>query len=319
MAISIHEFQVAMETFGAKRLQDRKGRRFNIFVPCFEIADYVFYHSGSYYIVHNAPDSFIDKAMKEFDEIIPGGYNFWYGEIHSVKGLLTVACMLENRYTKELIEELTSETYKKLFDSEFIRKSCKTSSQTHEFPFMKESKATLMLELCRLIDEYDNIVNPFTNPEYVFKPPREYTDKINIEVIQKEPFASVCLSTKLVELKYVLHGVSIDWSYTADSKVGQSSGFTFINHFYENDCRNGKQYDDEIVYLWYTLSDDYEEIHKDIDLRISLKTGLAWKTNEEEKAKIATQKEIKSMIRHLKRMIKNIKREIIDNMIEKNS
>lgn len=110
MGISIREFQVAMETCEATRLTDRKGSRYNISVPCFEVRGVEFLHSGSYYIVlrgNKVPEEIMNQAMAELGEKHPGGTNFWWGEIHSIRGILTLAAMLECRYSKKLIDELT--------------------------------------------------------------------------------------------------------------------------------------------------------------------------------------------------------------------
>ena len=65
MGISIAEFRVAMETYGAKRLPDRAGSRTGTDVPCFAIGDVLFLHSGSYYIVqqgNNVPKEINTKV-----------------------------------------------------------------------------------------------------------------------------------------------------------------------------------------------------------------------------------------------------------------
>ncbi len=109
MGISIAEFQVAMEAYGAERLPDRKGIRFKDAVPCFYVRGITFVHSGTYYIVQQgakASKEVMNEAMAEFGEKSPGGENFWFDGIHSVRGLLTLAAMLENKYSKEDISLL---------------------------------------------------------------------------------------------------------------------------------------------------------------------------------------------------------------------
>ena len=123
MGISIKEFQMAMEAYGAKRLADQSGSRYDYLVPCFEVRGVHFLHSGSYYIVQReqkVPDDIFNEAMAMFGEKHPGGDNFWWGETHSVKGILTLVALLEGRYSKELIDELTNETYKKLLECPLI-------------------------------------------------------------------------------------------------------------------------------------------------------------------------------------------------------
>ena len=47
MGISIREFEVAMETYGATRMKDRYGSRFRILVPCFQLEMVCFYKKRS--------------------------------------------------------------------------------------------------------------------------------------------------------------------------------------------------------------------------------------------------------------------------------
>lgn len=87
MGITIREFQVAMETYGAERLSNCSGSRYSVSVPCFNVAGTKFFHSGSYYIVHrekDVPEEIMNRAMAEFGEKHPGGDHFWWGETHSI-------------------------------------------------------------------------------------------------------------------------------------------------------------------------------------------------------------------------------------------
>ena len=71
MGLSISEFRIAMETYGAKRLDDTRGTRYNVKVPCFSVGDVIFLHSGSYYIVNRGreiSDEIMKRAMAEFNE-----------------------------------------------------------------------------------------------------------------------------------------------------------------------------------------------------------------------------------------------------------
>ena len=158
MGISISEFRVAMETYGAKRLPDREGSRYSIIVPCFAIGDVEFLHSGSYYVIqcgNKAPEEIMNKAMAELGEKDPGGDNFWYGGIHSVKGMLTIAAMLEGKHSSEFVNELTNTTYKNLLECSLIQTNVEIPFNSNHSPKMEELRKTLA--------EYSNIVNPFGN------------------------------------------------------------------------------------------------------------------------------------------------------------
>lgn len=313
MGISIREYQVAMETFGAKRLTDVEGTRYSYLVPRFVVSGAEFIHSGSYYIVNSVPDSIMSRAMAELNEEHPGGKNFWWGEIHSVMGLLTVACMLENKYTKDLVEELTNKTFMTLLDAEFIKEKSKSSCKTFEYPPMNENKAKLMTELLELLDEFDRIVNPFADSAIKIKEPRTYFDKVRIAVSQRQYSGVLNLETDAIELRYAVGGIGVDWSYSmAANNEAPKAGYTIINHYYDTYNKRNR----EMLYVRYTETDKHEDLPSNIDLRIDLESGYTWNNYEEKMAKPLNQKTLKTIIRHIKRMINKAKNEIVDNIVE---
>ena len=309
MGISIAEFRVAMETYGAERLSDRPGSRYDILVPCFAVGDYVFLHSGSYYIVQRGkevPEETMDKAMAEFGEQHPGKDIFWWGETHSIKGILTLAAMLEGKYSKELVNELSNTTYKKLLENPLIQANV-------ELPF-ESSQTPKMKKLCKKIITYDNIVNPFGSTADL-KDPIEYLDRIGISISSKEgnkPYTQLSLIGKTSNANY--HNDSNGWSYNINIDI--KSVHISVGHYYTNG-KDGQPID-EVIYLNYrTNSGSYEDYPDDIDLRISLKTGLAWKTYQAKQANPATDEQIDTMIKYLSKSINSIKRRILRHMINK--
>lgn len=312
MGISIAEFRVAMETYGAKRLPDREGSRYSVPVPCFAVGDVEFLHSGSYYIVqrgNKAPEETMDKAMAEFGEKHPGGHNFWRGETHSIKGILTLAAMLEGKYSKEWIDELANTTYKKLLECSLIQTNV-------EFPF-HGNHSPKMEELCKKLAEYSNIVNPFGNDTVDLKEPIEYLDSLKLSIASKEgenPYARLTLEDRFSQAKY--NNDSDGWCYDTMILIqkNRKNGYISLGHYYTNG--NDDKPVDEVVRLDYkTNRNSYDEHSDDIDLRISLKTGQAWQTYKEEQAKPATDEQIDIMITHLNTSIKKIKQRIIRYMI----
>lgn len=168
MGIFITEFVTAMETYGAKRLSDRQSViHKDITVPCFEVAESVFVHSGTNSILNRGKDwtSEIRKAMKETKEEYPGKRNFHYNSICSVSGVLMIALMLENKYSKEVHENLVNETYKKIFEA-----------KNNEIASHKAGENTLINSLYNALSSYYKVVNPFArnNDEYKLKEPCEY-------------------------------------------------------------------------------------------------------------------------------------------------
>lgn len=310
MGITIAEFRVAMETYGAKRLPDQEGTRYNVLVPCFSIGNVDFRHSGSYYVVQwRTPQKIMDKAMAELGEKHPGGDNFWWGEIHSVKGILTLAAMLEGKYSKELIDELVNTTYKKLLECSLIQKNV-------EMPF-RNIHSSKMVELCKKLTEYSNIVNPFGNETVELKEPKEYIDSLKLSIAFKEgetPYVRLNVEDESSRAKY--SNDSEGWCY--DTKIliqnYEKNSYISLVHYYTNGTDHCPI--DEVVYLNYKVNaGSYEHHPDDIDLRISLKTGLAWKTYKEKQAAPTTDEQIDIMITYLNTCIKKIKQRIISYMI----
>lgn len=315
MGISIREFQVAMETFGAERLPNREGSRYRILVPCFQLNGIQFFHSGSYYIVHrgnNVPDDIMNHAMAEVGEKHPGGDNFWWGEVHSIRGMLTLATMLRGDYSKALVDELINKAYKKLLECSLIKSNVK-------FPFEFSTHSPKMQKLRKLLEEYSNVVNPFGNEDFNLKEPIEYLDKIKVQFSAGHEESSDAYSKLVLKSPTFETFFSIDsegWTYR--SSVHAQNGLIHFYHYYENGSNNRSV--DEVVYLDYNVQRKDENIFdtlpEDIDLRISVKTGLAWKTYKESEAVPATDEQLDVMITHLKMSIRILKENVLRNIID---
>lgn len=310
MGLSIVEFRVAMETYGAKRLDDRFGSRYNIKVPCFRVSDVVFLHSGSYYIVNRGreiSDEIMNRAMAEFGEKEPGVENYWYKEIHTVKGILTLAAMLENRYSREWINELTNETYKKLLKiSNFVPEGKADFISNH---------TAKMQELYDTVMEYDKVVNPYNNTELAFREPIEYMGEVGLKVALADNYVDVNLKNSN---RYIcFHSDEEGWAFLSngfnDPTKRDGGGTTAISHYYDNGIE--EVHIDEIVCLEYLSGGGFDKREADIDLRISLQTGFAWEKYKQKEAKLATDEQIDLMITYLKKCIAEIRETIIAKMI----
>lgn len=88
-----------------------------------------------------------------------------------------------------------------------------------------------------------------------------------------------------------------------------------IGHYYNNGA--DKHAVDEVVYVDFSdrAESGYYNHSEDIDLRISLKTGLAWETYHEKLAAPATDEQLNIVISHLKTTIRSIKHKIINKMV----
>lgn len=172
MKIRYREFIAAMEAYGVKSIYDR------FFGTCFEIKGTYFVYVDDDYILlreKRVPEEIINHAIAELGEQSPEKDHFLKGEIHSVKGLLTLVSMLDENYNKKMVEKLTNETYKELTE-------CKSLKNNVGFTF-HNIHLTKMEKFYELITEHNNIVNPFGNPKFKLKEPNQYMDVIDIKFV----------------------------------------------------------------------------------------------------------------------------------------
>lgn len=285
--ITINEFTVAMETYGANRLENRSGSRYPVSVPCFEVCGVAFMHSGSYYIVQRdrkVPDDIMNQAMAKFGAEHPGDRkNYWWGEVHSIKGMIVLASLLEGKYATELVDELTNNAYKRL-----LAETAENIKTVEEIQF-KKINTRKMKELRNVLSAYSQVVNPFC-------------------------YVSLSSNTSSVDYRKDIEG----WSYQSGIILQRNrrNKYLKIGHYYNNGL--DKHSVDEVIYVDYSDRADrgYYDHPDDLDLRISLKTGLAWKTYHEDQAHLATDKELDIVISHLKDSIKRIKHRIVNKMVQ---
>ena len=107
MKIGYREFMVAMEEYGVESIYDR------FFGTCFEIKGTYFVHVDDDYVLlreKRVPEEIMNRAIAELGERSPEKDHFLHGEIHSVKGLMTLVSMLDENYNKRMVEKLTNKT-----------------------------------------------------------------------------------------------------------------------------------------------------------------------------------------------------------------
>lgn len=172
-----------------------------------------------------------------------------------------------------------------------------------------------MEELYKVLAEYSNIVNPFANSVLKIKDPIQYLDTVEVTLAMQEgSYTSLNLSTNSYQAKF--KDDKNGWFYNTFVPIqrNRNNGYLCMGHYYSNG--NDGRPIDEVVYLDYNaIEDSYADHPDNIDLRISLKTGLAWQTYKEDQAEFATDDQIDIMITHLKISIKKIKNHIVRNMI----
>lgn len=311
MAISIIEFKTAMEIYGANRLPDAIGSRYNIAVPCFEIDGIFFKHSGSYYVVQSGekkvPNEIMERAIEECRELYSKEINYWFGGIHTVAGMLTLATMIDGKYSQPLVGNLINETYKKLMGD------VKTHISEKNFSFSDNGMEKLYEELTRL----KKVINPFDQTsEYVLKDPVDLLNVgLGISYRNSRPGdVDLEITGKHCTTNYYLSYPGA-WYYNTTFRVQRhrKAGYVMIHYYY---VKSIQEPDKPVIYLSY-LEEGHAKAYNlsnNIDLRIGLSTGLAWRTYKEADATPATEEQIRVMKMFIRMAIKKINKKIISNM-----
>ena len=315
MGISMIEFQKAMEIAGVKRLPDTFDPLMpNFRVPCFEIGDTFFIytnsdfgssHGGIMQRGKEVPNEIMFQAMAEVGEKDLDSEHFCNGRILSIKGILTLATMLQNRYSKDIMNRLMNQTYKVLLD-EIVFRYPYPGLVYYCLPF--DNNRT---ELCHMIMEFDKAVNPFFDQSLSFKEPSKYLDRVDISTAKGEGYFNIALKRKK----------SVEMCYSTDEHGRTYEGYFFtgtasneyfkIVHYYHNGLLKNRR--EEGIYLV-----DRSKPSKEIDFHISLGiVQLTWKQCQENKARVATDQDIELMMKYLKLAIKKIRKNILYHMTEK--
>lgn len=312
MSITFKEFETAMETYGAQRLEDQDGYEWNGKVPAYQIAGVTYTHSGSNYIRYQS-DSPIDiilaLAKVESGEKEPGEEDFWKREIHSVRGLLTLVTMVDEKYSKNFVDDLNNTIYKKLWDNPEFKKN-----NSVVFRNLKTNNA---YELYNLLSDFSRIINPFADICVETKEPIDYIDNTKLDIEINDRFVQFWLTNTPCQVTFKTGNDG--WMYDATATIDRKyhKALLCIGHYYNNGS-DGRPVD-EVVRLDYIErnTEDSEISEEDIDLRISLKNGLAWSEEQSvEKAKPVTEEQVEEMITHLKILMKKVQKRIYNPMIK---
>lgn len=287
MAISIREFDVSMSICGAKRLDERIASNKKK-VPQFSVKGFSFYHSGSYYIVIKGDEisvsttEIMEQAREEVQEEFPGGENFWYEEIHTLKGLIILVIILQERYTQETVKQLLNDVYKQLLDNREIKQIPKFSILNHR--------------VCRLqkaVEEFRIMVNPYVGD---VKEPIKYLDDIGVSV-STDDATVLRLSAKQCSTKYSRKGKA--FSYSSETNL-QKDGYceeVSISYY----VSNGQEYLQLLRYI-------KEKSNK--SLTMNLTNGTVWNGNDCENAIPVTNEILDVMLSYLESASKELQNEI---------
>lgn len=306
MGISIEEFRVAMETYGATRLADEHAPFTHALVPCFKVNGVRLLHSGTYYIIQTGFCSLpaeIRELIEAECEEKPEGNSFWYREIHSVRGILCFVSALEGKYQKEYVDELIDKTYQRILKNLLLVEEIEKPN--------REAYILQAESIKSVIDEYDSLVNPFANHQLALKAPKDILREIHLEISVKEENAELTLHKPGFRAEFYNH--SYGWTYMSSHwrnfQTGSKDGYVEIGHFYTNGLEIGKN--DEVLFV----TTDFDGKNPALDLRVSLRTGLAWKSSARDRAKPVTKKQLKLLLGFFQKESEFIKKQIIINMV----
>lgn len=296
MAISIYEFKTAMEELKAEYAGMTVGTRTQGPVPAYCVDGVIFLHSGSYYVVLRGrgvnPDA-MNFAMEKLGEGYPGDKHFWYGEVHTVKGLITLVLFINNSYSDEQVNALMIKTYRRML---------KEARESYVDPallsggnllpgFEKLRDTTKIFDDCAafLMREYDDVtLEKLLN-----------VSELSISVKDQFTYAEAKFLVGEQKVTVALKELAgkPDFYYMLDMDG------VWVRHYYA--VSNKRDYD-EVLYIGTFPKDE----SKKIDLRVSFCSGLIWSTYAEDDAKKATKTDIDKMNKLLEQFTNQIKLQI---------
>lgn len=208
MGITTSGFQLAMEIYGAKRLKDQEGAKYEyICVPCFEVKGVKFLHSGTNYVVTKNKLLSLEYIKKVLLEKVGQkemqGQHFQYDKICSIKGLITLAALIDDKYSREYVDNILSEIYQRLIqDTSNLFEVSKDKYWNSEF------KAKLE-RVRELVNEFDILVNPFSNGKFSLNNLPEYIEKLDVWNMSDE----ACISFSTGRIKTEFYANKSEWHY----------------------------------------------------------------------------------------------------------
>lgn len=306
-SISIVEFQTAMEIYGAKRLEDTGGfEKYYISVPCFEVKGVTFRHSASNYVIQRGVSTMIMKrAMQELGEKY-GERQYGVGKIYSIRKLLVIVSMLEEKYTKKLVDDIIGEVYKQLLTYPVL-------PEKYQFP-KQRIQGSKMKELYSLIGEFRKLVNPFYNASLKLRDPREYQEQVKVAFAMRENVEEPEQPYILLDLMAASVKSSFSYFQSRDENVN-----CITEIIYQQGRRDAYMY---ICYA-YRLVSGKETIYmrckpdvtksEEVELSFNLQTGML-QEGVENKLLPVTDKQLEWIIRNFKFSIRKIEKKIIKNL-----
>lgn len=312
MAISLKEFQVAMDVLDAQKLYDRELSIYdNILVPCFKVGDVTLTYSGFSYIEPLGsiiPKNIFFQAIVEFGQELLDSFDLEYGTVLTLRGLVVISLMLQNRYSKELANSLIDRIYSILLSYPKIKFNFGIP-----FTLVPSSK---IKELCAVVSEYDNCVNPFATYYYVLRPASSFLDDVTVNLIVEETdIVNLTLYSKMLNTEFRMSVDGFQYFTCAwyDSLKSIHRPHVAVTHLFHTG-HDGNPVD-EIISIDRSIIGHLNCHPNDVHLNISIHSGLAWETGNKHQATIATDEQIDIAIAFLRSSIRKIRNNILSNIL----
>lgn len=313
MSISIRLFEIGMKNLGARRSSHVTGPHRLV---SFNIENMRFIHSGFGYVICEGKKITIEnrqQLQKELGKEYPESYDFEYNRIYSFKGLIVLILIILENYTKQNVSNIINESYMEAL-------KCKALSEKKDVR-IEGMHSVNMLKLYGLLAEYDKLVNPFADCIGELKEPARYLEALNLDIdynVSQEN-AVMKISSRNIEASVIYETnneeISYIFRFEERRKTAGTRRIITFSHIFKKQT-DVKSFEEIIIFNEYLIKLNGNLAGKCIDsLKFSLATGLAWKNDESEKAKIVTEKQIEAAIKNVDSAIELIRSEIISKML----
>ena len=307
MSISICAFEIAMKKIGVRRVSSALKRygKFSV-----NVGNVRFVYSGFREIIfegYKINTEIRSALVKELKSEYLEAFDFENNRIYTLRGFLTLITMLWGIYSKEFVEQVINETYKELLQNQLILiKPAAVINGMH---------SEKMLKLYEMINEFDNVVNPFACTTIALKEPSEYLSlfSMNIDSDSEKQFVKITSKSKDGRISMYFEIKNGKYSYNVrsesfDKQTGIGKIMTFT-HAYE--LNSSKEiHNEKVIFYDYVTSMRSSVGTKCIaGLNLWMQTGMAWKNEDSQRAKIVTEKQLEHIIMHLTNCI-NIARDV---------
>lgn len=235
MGITVSGFQFAMERYGAKRLEDQEGAKYHfVNVPCFEVNGVKFLHSGTNYVAVKGkewPAQLIQKILAEkIEQNSEKDKQFENDKIFSIKALITLATLIDDKYSREYVDNILNEIYHKLIQDTV------NLFDVSKDKFFKSVFREKLIYIQELVNEFDNCVNPFSTGKFSLDNLSEYVGKLDVWNMSDEAFIS--FNTGRVKIDF--YATQNEWRYICVLHNGEDERFSENCLIVEHRCDKGR-------------------------------------------------------------------------------